>query len=115
VAYGGTLALTLMSSGALGNLIDRLTRLDEVRVRLGDQIPFWLITEHPTELSKALLRARNYVDVPRHGVVDFIVVYYWPNRPWPTFNVADMCLVVGVAGFVLYLARQTWVPPKTPT
>lgn len=107
-AHAGTLALTLMASGALGNLIDRLTRLDQVRVRLGDHLPFWLITEHPVELSKALLRGRNYVDVPRHGVVDFIVVYIWPQQRWPSFNIADTCLVIGVALFVLYLARQTW-------
>jgi signal peptidase II len=103
---GGTLALTLMSSGALGNLIDRLTRVDEVRVRLGEHLPFRLLTEHPTELADALLRGRNFVDVPRHGVVDFIVVYVWPGQRWPTFNVADMCLVVGLAVFVIYLARQ---------
>ncbi|KIG16580.1 Lipoprotein signal peptidase [Enhygromyxa salina] len=106
VAYGGTLGLTLMASGALGNLIDRLLRLDTVRVRFGDHLPFWLITEHPTELAQALLRPRNYVDVPRHGVVDFIVVYYWPTRRWPTFNIADVCLVIGVALFLIYLARQ---------
>ena len=112
VAYVGTLGLTLMSSGALGNLIDRLTRLDEVRLRLGDHLPFWLITEHPVELSRSMLRGRNFVDIPRHGVVDFIVVYIWPNRRWPSFNVADTCLVVGVALFIIYLARQA--PAKTP-
>lgn len=116
LAYAGTLALTLMSSGALGNLIDRLTVLDQVRVRFAGRIPFWLITEHPTELSKSLLRGRNYVDIPRHGVIDFIVVYLSPQRRWPTFNVADMCLVVGVALFVIYLARLTWLrsPATSP-
>ncbi|PRP93041.1 lipoprotein signal peptidase [Enhygromyxa salina] len=105
VAATGTISLALMAAGALGNLIDRLWRLDEVRVRIADELQFWLLIEHPVKLSESLLRGRNYLDLPRYGVVDFIVVYYWPERRWPSFNVADTCLVVGVGLFLIYLAR----------
>jgi signal peptidase II len=105
--WNGTLALALMATGALGNLVDRLVRVDDARIAIGERVPFWMIIEHPVELADALLRARKFVDIPRHGVVDFIVVHYWHGKRWPTFNVADMCLVVGVGLFLLYLARQT--------
>lgn len=111
--WNGTLALALMASGALGNLIDRLVRVYDARLPLGDGVPFWLIIEHPVELANSLLRARRFVDIPRHGVVDFIVVHYWEGKRWPTFNIADICLVVGVGLFLLYLARQARSNPVT--
>jgi signal peptidase II len=47
----------------------------------------------------------NFVDrVARQYVVDFIEWYWW-NRPdlrWPTFNVADSLIVVGVAMLLLH-------------
>jgi signal peptidase II len=105
-AWNGSLALALMAAGALGNLIDRLVRVYDVRLPIGEGIPFWMIVEHPVELADSLVRHRRFVDIPRHGVVDFIVVHYWPGKRWPTFNIADVCLVVGVGLFMLYLARQ---------
>jgi len=42
----------------------------------------------------------------RHGVVDFIKVYYWSGKPWPTFNVADISLVVGVGLLLIFLSRH---------
>lgn len=102
----GPLALALMIGGALGNLVDRLTRVYEVRVYLTEELPFWALIEHPQIIADAVTRGRPFADLPRHGVVDFIVVYYWPGRPWPSFNVADACLVVGVALFLLYLIRH---------
>jgi signal peptidase II len=104
--WNGSVALALMAAGALGNLIDRLVRVYDARLPIGEGVPFWLIVEHPVELADSLLRARRFVDIPRHGVVDFIVVHYWHDRRWPTFNVADVCLVVGVGLFMIYLARQ---------
>lgn len=104
--WTGSLALALMATGALGNLIDRLVRVYDARLPLGDGVPFWMIIEHPVELANSLLRNRRFVDIPRHGVVDFIVVHYWQDKRWPTFNIADMCLVIGVALFLLYLAMQ---------
>ena len=40
------------------------------------------------------------------GVIDFIVIYYWPGKQWPTFNIADVALVVGVGLFLIYLHRH---------
>ncbi len=69
-------AIALVSGGALGNLHDRLFRQMDVR---GEA---------------------------RHGVVDFIKVFYWPDQPWPTFNVADVALVVGVGLLFIFLTRH---------
>jgi len=47
----------------------------------------------------------NFVDrVARRYVIDFVEWYWW-NRPdirWPTFNLADSLIVVGVAMLVLH-------------
>jgi signal peptidase II len=47
----------------------------------------------------------NFVDrLARQYVIDFVEWYWW-NRPdirWPTFNVADSLIVVGVALLVLH-------------
>lgn len=47
----------------------------------------------------------NFIDrLARRYVIDFIEWYWW-NRPdirWPTFNVADSLIVVGVAMLVLH-------------
>jgi signal peptidase II len=72
----GFAAIGLISGGALGNLHDRLFRVMEV----GSET--------------------------RYGVVDFIKVYYWPGKPWPTFNVADIALVIGVALLLIYISRH---------
>lgn len=52
----------------------------------------------------------NFVDrMARHYVIDFIEWYWW-NRPdirWPTFNIADSLIVVGVALLILHPG-----PPK---
>lgn len=69
-------AIALVSGGALGNLHDRLFRHMDVRGEV------------------------------RHGVVDFIKVFYWPDQPWPTFNVADVALVVGVGLLFVFLTRH---------
>jgi signal peptidase II len=114
-AWNGTLALALMVAGALGNLVDRLVRVYDVRLPLGDHVPFWMIVENPVELADSVLRNRKFVDIPRHGVVDFIVVHYWQGKRWPTFNVADICLVVGVGLFVIYLVRQGRDTPTAGT
>jgi signal peptidase II len=47
----------------------------------------------------------NFLDrLARHYVIDFVEWYWW-NRPdlrWPTFNVADSLIVVGVAMLVVH-------------
>jgi signal peptidase II len=72
----GFIAVGLVTGGALGNLHDRLFR------------------------SMLLLGSGQ-----RYGVVDFIVVFYWPAKRWPAFNIADMVLLAGVGLFGLYLRR----------
>jgi signal peptidase II len=51
----------------------------------------------------------NFVDrIARGYVVDFVEWYWW-NRPdirWPTFNVADSLIVVGVAMLVLHPGQK---------
>jgi len=42
----------------------------------------------------------------RGSVVDFIDVQFWPLRNYPIFNVADSCIVVGVAILFLVLAWE---------
>jgi signal peptidase II len=69
-------AVALVSGGALGNLHDRIMRQMELRGEM------------------------------RYGVVDFIKVYYWPGKVWPTFNVADVALVVGVGLLFIFLTRH---------
>jgi signal peptidase II len=76
-------ATGLILGGALGNLHDRIFRVMEV----------W---------GQGL----------RHGVVDFIVVFYWPGKRWPAFNVADAALVAGVALFMIHLHRHGERPPR---
>ncbi len=66
-AWLAAVGIGLLMGGALGNLHDRLTRGVKV-----------------------------YGEGVRHGVVDFIVVYYWPGRPWPAFNLADVALLLGM-------------------
>jgi signal peptidase II len=60
------------------------------------------------QLALALVLAGaigNFIDrVARRYVIDFVEWYWW-NRPdirWPTFNVADSLIVVGVAMLVLH-------------
>lgn len=69
-------AIGLITSGALGNLHDRI------------------------------FRAMPMFGKIEHGVVDFIKVYYWPGKPWPTFNIADVNLVLGVGLLLLYMSRH---------
>jgi signal peptidase II len=51
----------------------------------------------------------NFIDrIARGYVVDFIEWYWW-NRPdvrWPTFNLADSLIVVGVAMLVLHPGQK---------
>lgn len=68
----------VICGGALGNLHDRLLRIDE----LG-----------------------------RSGVVDFIKINYPWGGSWPTFNVADVALVVGALIMVLTLRERADLAP----
>lgn len=73
----GIIGAAMIVAGTLGNLHDRFFRLD---------------------------------DLGRRGVVDFIKIYYpWADpwgASWPSFNVADAWLVVGVALILLWGSRR---------
>jgi len=79
----GYLAIGLVIGGALGNMHDRIIR----SLELGGQL--------------------------RHGVIDWILVYYLPGSAWPNFNIADVVLVVGVALLFPYLLFHA-EPKATP-
>lgn len=72
------MAVALVAGGALGNLHDRLVRQLDIR--------------GTGELQ--------------YGVVDFIKVHYWEGKVWPTFNIADVALVVGVGLLFIFLTRH---------
>jgi len=78
----GFIAIGSIIGGALGNLHDRL------------------------------LRQMMFNGELKHGVVDFIQVYYMQGSPaWPNFNIADVALVVGVILLVPFLMFHA--EPKT--
>jgi signal peptidase II len=56
----------------------------------------------------------NFTDRLLHGyVVDFLLFDFgfWPFHPWPSFNVADSCVVV--AAILLAVASFTEAPKET--
>lgn len=54
-------------------------------------------------LHDRLMRTNEAGD---YGVVDFIKINYPWGGSWPTFNVADVLLLLGVATLLLYLRRE---------
>jgi signal peptidase II len=51
----------------------------------------------------------NFIDrLVRVYVIDFVEWYWWnrPNLRWPTFNVADSLIVIGVLMLVLFPSRK---------
>lgn len=79
------LGIGMVVAGALGNLHDRLVRSQFI----------WGEGE------------------TRHGVVDFLVFFYWPGKRWPAFNVADVALLVGIGIFLLDLRRRARAAPDS--
>jgi len=70
----GFIAIGCIIGGALGNLHDRL------------------------------IRQMLFNGELKHGVVDFIQIYYAQGSPaWPNFNIADVALVVGVILLIPFL------------
>ncbi len=78
----GFVAVSLIAGGAAGNLYDRVTRMDTVRI--------------------------DGEIVERYGVVDFLQVYlnYETGWYWPIFNVADMALCVGVGLLLIFMYQE---------
>jgi signal peptidase II len=85
---------TLVSVGAVAFILNYYRRVREDQRFLQLALAF--------VLSGAV---GNFIDrLARGYVVDFVEWYWW-NRPdlrWPTFNVADSLIVVGVAMLVLH-------------
>jgi signal peptidase II len=85
---------TLVSLGAVAFILGYYRRLREDQRFLQLALAF--------VLSGAV---GNFVDrLARNYVIDFVEWYWW-NRPdvrWPTFNVADSLIVVGVAMLVVH-------------
>ena len=59
-------------------------------------------------LSLVLVGASgNFIDrIWRGEVVDFVHVRLWTGYPWPDFNIADVCIIVGVAALILDLLSR---------
>lgn len=58
----------------------------------------------------------NLIDrVVRREVIDFLHVRLWGGLSWPDFNVADTCLVVGVAALMLELLSTEAASRAGPT
>ena len=45
-------------------------------------------------------------DLGRHGVVDFLKINYPWGGSWPTFNIADVALLVGVGLLFIYIRNH---------
>jgi len=48
----------------------------------------------------------NMIDRLRHGHVTDFLDFHFGSYIYPTFNVADSCIVVGVIGYMLWSLRQ---------
>jgi len=72
----------------------------------------WLQTALAMVLSGT---AGNFVDRLAHGYVVDFVEWYWWNRPdlrWPTFNLADSLIVVGVGMLLLHPGEKKADPAR---
>lgn len=50
----------------------------------------------------------NYYDRMFHGgVIDFIVLS-WGNLSWPSFNIADAAICIGIGLFILQICKDSW-------
>ena len=92
------LFFTLVSLGAVGFILRYYRKLS--------------VEQRFLQVALALVLAGavgNFIDrVARRYVIDFVEWYWW-NRPdvrWPTFNVADSLIVVGVAMLILHPERK---------
>lgn len=113
-AWSSFAGIGLITGGALGNLHDRLVRIKSFKTYFSE-IQFGELLGNANRVADAFGSTRHYVELDHHGVVDFIVVYYWPHKRWPAFNIADVALCVGVGLFMLYLHRYREEPEQTET
>ena len=58
--------------------------------------------------------AGNFIDrIWRGEVVDFLYVRLWTGYAWPDFNVADVCIVLGVAALMTDLLSREAIARAT--
>lgn len=96
----------LSAGGAAGNLLCRLTRVHEMRVYGLEQVGFHDLIEFGPRVAEAFDSGPLWIDIPRRGVVDFIVIYYQPLHAWPAFNVADIALSLGAVSLIAWVWRE---------
>lgn len=92
------------AGGIAGNLVDRLIRDHPLRIDWLRHATFDDFVAHPVAIARALADDHRFFDVPRRGVIDFLVVHLGPGRSWPAFNFADMAIVVALPLLLLSLA-----------
>jgi signal peptidase II len=86
------LIVSTLAIGFIGFYFYRLRR-DDV----------WLATALALILGGAL---GNMIDRLRHGFVIDFIRFYLGNLSWPTFNLADISIVCGVAMFAIDMMRS---------
>lgn len=96
----------LSAGGAAGNLLCRLTRIHEMRIYGLKHASFNDLIEFAPQVAEAFDSGPVWIDIPRRGVVDFIVLYYRPLHPWPAFNVADIALTLGALSLIVWVWRE---------
>jgi signal peptidase II len=100
------LGVGLSAGGAAGNLLCRITRVHDMRVYGLENTSFNDLIEFAPQVAEAFDSGPLWIDIPRRGVVDFIVVYYQPLHPWPAFNVADIALTLGALSLIAWVWRE---------
>jgi signal peptidase II len=101
---GGKFVLTAMAVAAIVLVIMYLRRTDADATRL--HVALGLVG------GGAL---GNVIDRVRHGKVTDFIVWHVKQHEWPTFNVADAALCVGVGLMMLDMvsSRPSATPPET--
>lgn len=73
----------------------------------------WALLGLPLVLGGAI---GNYIDrIARSFVIDFIEAHWFDKAYWPSFNVADMAIVAGVAALIIdAIVRKEHKPARSP-
>jgi signal peptidase II len=100
------LGVGFSAGGAAGNLLCRLTRVHEVRFYRLEDADFSDFIQFAPQVADAFTSRPVMIDVPRRGVVDFLVLFIGPHRRWPAFNLADIALTVGAICLILWVWRE---------
>jgi signal peptidase II len=96
----------LSAGGAAGNMLDRLTRVFDERFYGVKDLQFNDLIEHAPIVAESIKTGHFWMELPRQGVVDFIVIFYAPHRRWPAFNLADVALSIGALCLIIWVWRE---------